>query len=147
MSLSTRSAPNGRVHASEEPSLGELTSRLSEQVSRLVRDELALAQMEAKEKAKRLGVGFGMFGAGGVLAFFGGGVAVAAAVLGLTYVVAPWLAAVIVGAALFVLAAIASLLGRRSVKRGTPPVPTRAVASTKADVAAVREAVHPRVGR
>jgi hypothetical protein len=123
-------------------SLGQLTARMSEQVSRLVRDELALAQLEAKQKAIRLGVGFGMFGAGGMFAHLGLAVGVAAAVLGLATVFDAWLAAVIVAAALFVLAGLLALVGKKSVARGTPPVPTEAIESTKADVAAVRQAVH-----
>lgn len=122
-------------------SLGQLTARMSEQVSRLVRDELALAQLEAKQKAKRLGVGFGMFGAGGVFGHFGLAVAIAAAVLGLATVVHAWLAALIVAGALFVLAGFLSLMGKQSVARGGAPVPTEAIESTKADIEAVRQAV------
>jgi hypothetical protein len=133
-----------RTHSAglDDASLGQLTSRLSEQVSTLVRDELALAQLEAKQKAKRVGVGFGLFGAGGMFAFFGFGAAVAAAVLGLATVLDPWLAAVIVAAALFLVAAIVALTGKKAVTRGTPPIPSEAIESTKADVAAVRQAVH-----
>jgi hypothetical protein len=114
---------------------------MSEQVSRLVRDELALAQLEAKHKAKALGLGVGMFGASGVVAFFGAGCGVAAAVLGLANVLRPWLAAVIVAAALFVVAGVLALAGRAGVKRGGAPIPTEAVESAKADVAVVRQAV------
>jgi len=144
--MSVPSASNGtvRTHAHEldDASLGQLTARLSEQVSRLVRDELALAQVEAKAKAKRLGLGFSMFGAGGMLAFLGLATAVAAAVLGLATAVSAWLAAVIVAAALFLVAGIVALTGKKAVAAGSPPVPTAAIESSKADVAAVREAVH-----
>jgi hypothetical protein len=136
---------NGAVRAHPRPagdaSLGELTARMSEQVSRLVRDELALAQLEATQKTKRLGLGIGMFGGSGLLAFFGAGVGIAAAVLGLATVLAPWLAAVIVAGALFVLAGIVALAGKKSVAAASPPVPTEAIDSTKADVAAIRQAV------
>lgn len=136
---------NGAVHTHPQPagdaSLGQLTSRMSEQVSRLVRDELALAQLEATQKTKRLGIGLGMFGGSGLLAFFGTGVAVAAAVLGLATAVAPWLAALIVAAALFVIAGVVALTGKKAVAAASPPVPTEAIDSTKADVAAVRQAV------
>jgi uncharacterized membrane protein YqjE len=124
-----------------DASVGQLAAQLSEQVSRLVHDELALAQLEAKRKAKRLGLGAGMFGVSGVLALFGTAVAVAAAVLGLANAVSAWLAAVIIAVVLFVGAALVALTGKKSLRQGTPPVPTEAVASTKADVAAVREAV------
>jgi hypothetical protein len=129
-------------HGLDDASLGQLTARMSEQLSRLMRDELALAQIEAKQKAKRLGFGVGMFGAGGVLAFFGAGVAVAAAVLGLATVFEPWLAALIVAGGLFLLAAVIALVGKKSVAAGSPPVPKAAIESSKADVAALRRAVH-----
>jgi uncharacterized membrane protein YqjE len=132
-----------RTHSTglDDASLGELAARMSEQVSRLVHEELALAQVEAKQKAKRLGVGFGMFGAGGALAFFGTGVLIAAAVLGLATAVSAWLAAVIVGAALLVIAGVMALTGKKSVAKGAPPVPTEAIESTRADVAAIRQAI------
>lgn len=52
-------------------STGELISRLSEQTSTLIRDEMRLATAELSAKAKHAGAGLGMFGAGGLLAFFG----------------------------------------------------------------------------
>lgn len=125
----------------DEASVGELAARLSEQVSRLVRDELALAAAEAKQKAKRLGLGAGMFGVSGALAMFGAACAIATVVLALATAMPGWLAALIVAVALFGGAGVFALAGRRGVQRGTPPVPTEAVRSTKEDVAAVREAV------
>jgi len=125
----------------DDASLGELTSRLSEQVTALVRGELALAQVEAKQKGKRLGVGFGLFGAGGMFAFLGVAVTVTAVVLALATVMDPWLAAVIVAAALFVVAGIVALTGKKALAHASPPVPSEAIESTKADVAAVRRAV------
>jgi Putative Actinobacterial Holin-X, holin superfamily III len=143
MTVSANDQPPLRTHTAEldGASIGELTARMSEQVSRLVRDELALAQLEAKHKAKALGLGVGMFGASGVVAWFGAGCGVAAAVLGLANVLSPWLAAVIVAAALFVVAGVLALAGRAGVKRGGAPIPTEAVESAKADVAVVRQAV------
>ncbi len=126
----------------DDASFGELTARLSENVSRLVHDELALAQIEAKEKAKRLGLGVGLFGAGGFVAVLGTVCAVAAAVLGLATVVSGWLAALLVAVALFATAGLLAVVGRKDLRRGTPPLPQEAMESTKADVAAVREAVH-----
>jgi MFS family permease len=124
-----------------EASVGQLASQLSEQVTRLVRDELSLAQLEAKQSAKKIGLGVGMFGAGGVFGFFAVGVLVAAAVLGLATTMSGWLAALIVAAALLVIAGIVALTGKKSLAAGTPAMPTEAIESTKADVAAVREAV------
>lgn len=144
MASSTHSDMSVHTHTAhlDEASFGDLAARLSEQVSRLVHNEMALAQLEAKQKAKRLGVGAGLFGAGGFVAALGFGCAVAAAVLGLATAVSGWLAALLVALALFLAAGLLAITGGLGIRRGTPPVPQEAVESTKADVAAVREAVH-----
>jgi uncharacterized membrane protein YqjE len=122
-------------------SFGELTSQLSQQVSRLVRDEMALAQVEAKQRAKRLGAGVGMFGVAGGLAFFGSCCLVVALVIGLSNVMRPWLAAIVAAGALFFTALIVVLPGWRGVMERRPDVPHDTVESVKADVAAVKEAI------
>ena len=126
----------------KDATIGQLTSQVSEQVTRLVRDELALAQVEAKGKVKHLGVGVGMFGGAGVFGFYAVGVFIAAAVLGLATALDAWLAALIVGAALVVIAAVVALTGKRNLAQGSSPLPTEALESAKTDVATVREAMH-----
>ncbi len=49
-------------------SAAELVRELSEQVTRLVRDELRLAQLEMARKGKRAGLGIGVFSGAGLLA-------------------------------------------------------------------------------
>jgi len=123
----------------QRPSVGTLASSLSEQMSLLVRQELALAKAEATETAKHAGKSAGLFSGAGVLALYGIGVLLAAAVLGLSHVVSAWLAAVIVGVVLLVVAGIVALVGRREVAQVTPPV-GRTVRTVKEDVTAVKEA-------
>ena len=123
----------------EEASVGELTARLSHDLSTLMRDELRLAQVETSDKAKKVGLGVGLFGVSALIAYLGAAALVAAAILGLANAVDPWLAAVIVGAALILIAAIAALAGKQGVSAGTPPVPTEAMAGVKADVNTLRE--------
>ncbi|GAA4368865.1 phage holin family protein [Nocardioides caricicola] len=122
-------------------STGDLVSQLSSEISTLVRDELRLAQVEVTGKAKKAGIGAGMFGAAGVLALYGVGVLIAAAVLALALVVDAWLAAVIVGVVVLAVAAVVALGGKREVAQASPPVPTQAVENVKADIDTVR---HPR---
>jgi MFS family permease len=123
-----------------EQSTGELVSRLSQDLSQLVRDELRLAQAEMSGKAKKAGIGAGMFGAAGVLALYGLGVLIATAILGLATAMDAWLAALIVGVVLLVVAGIVALVGKNRVSEATPVVPTRAVDSVKQDVQAVKHA-------
>lgn len=133
-------APAGASAAQPADALstGELVSRLSQDISQLVRDELRLAQAEVSGKAKKAGLGAGMFGGAGVLAWFGFGVLLAAVVLALALAMPAWLAALIVAVVLFVAAGVAALLGKRQVSQATPPVPERTVANVKQDVDAVR---------
>jgi hypothetical protein len=67
--------------ADADPTTAELVQRATEQVSRLVRDELALAKAELTHKAKHAGIGIGLFGGAGGLAFFGISVLIATAVI------------------------------------------------------------------
>lgn len=125
-----------------DASVKELVERLSAQVSTLVRDEMALATAEMKRKGAQAGVGVGISGAGAVLALLGLGVLAAAAVLGLALVLAPWLAALIIGGALLVLAGVISAFGITQVRNAAPPVPEQAVQSAKRDIETVKESVH-----
>lgn len=142
--MSTEQAATAR-HAAEgrdlgDASTGELVARLSQDVTRLVRDELHVARLEMSGKAKQAGIGAGMFGAAGLLALYGVGALVAAGVLALTLALPGWLAALVVALVLLAGAGLAALLGRKRVSAGVPPLPERAVDGIKRDVAAVR---HP----
>jgi hypothetical protein len=52
-----------------------------------------------------------------------------------------WLAAVIVAVALFAVAGVLALLGKKDVQQAAPPLPTETIASVQADVDAVKKAV------
>lgn len=120
----------------------KLVSDLSEQVSRLVRDELRLAKLELTRKGKRAGLGAGIVGAAGIVGLFGGAVLVAAVVMLLALVMPAWLAAAIVAVVLLATAAVLGLAGKKQVQQATPPVPQETIASVKADIGAVREGAH-----
>jgi Flp pilus assembly protein TadB len=120
-------------------STAELVRDLTDQMSRLARTEVTLAVREMKGKAKHAGAGAAIAGAGGVFAFYGGGVLIAACVLLLALVLPAWAAALIVAAALFAIAGIAMLVARKQLKQGAP-MPSPAVESAKEDIHAVKEA-------
>ncbi|WP_125107939.1 phage holin family protein [Gulosibacter massiliensis] len=121
-----------------EPTVPELMTRLSEQTSRLVRDEMRLAQAELSAKAKQGGIGAGFLGAGGILAWFGFGALIATAILALTLVLPAWAAALIVTAILFIAAAIVALLGKKKVEQ-LSLAPERTITNVNRDVAEVKE--------
>lgn len=120
---------------------GELVNRLAGQVSELVRGELELARTELTAKGKRVGVGAGLAGAGGVVALYGLGALVAAAVAALSLAWPVWLAALVVGVVVLAVAGALALAGRAQLRRGTPPTPEHTVESVRDDIAAVRTAV------
>lgn len=126
-------------HAPEHLSTGELIARLSEQSSTLIRDEMRLAKAEFSEKAKHAGVGLGMFGAGGLLAFFGIGAAIATAVIALALIWPAWLAALAVTALLFIIAAIVALVGKKQVNAAGSLKPERTIENVKKVATEIKE--------
>jgi Flp pilus assembly protein TadB len=124
-----------------QKSTAELVKTASEQISRLVRDELKLAQAELAQKGKHAGIGAGLFGAGGLIALYGVAALLTAVVLLLAYVMPAWVAAVIVGVLLLGVAGVLALVGKKQVQQATPAMPEDAVRNVKADVATVTEAV------
>jgi uncharacterized membrane protein YqjE len=120
-------------------SVGGLVQQLSQQTATLVRQEMRLAQTELQEKGKRAGMGAGMFGGAGLVALYGVGALLAAAILAIGTAVDPWIAAVIVGVALLATAGLLALLGKRQVDQATPPKPEQAMASVQRDVDEVKE--------
>jgi membrane protein len=123
-------------------SVSELVGQASEQVSRLVRDEMRLAAKELAEKGKRAGIGAGLFGGAGLCALFGAAGLITSAILALSLVLAPWLAALLVGLVLLLIAGAVSLAGRKQIHAATPPIPEEATKSVKSDIAAVKEGLN-----
>lgn len=121
-----------------KPSIGELVSSLSEKFSTLIRDEIRLAKAEMAEKAKNAGIGIGLFVGAGVLAFWATGVLIATVILGIAEALPAWLASLIVFVLLIAIAVVLAIIGKKSLDKGTPPVPERAQANIKLDVEAVK---------
>src|SRR5689334_6642548 len=117
-----------------EPSVAELVKQLSEQTSRLARQEVELAKAELAVKGKRAGVGAGMFGGAGLFGLYALGALTAAVILALATAVAGWLAALIVAAVYGAIAGVLALQGKNKVQAATPPVPYQATESVKEDV-------------
>ena len=117
-----------------------LLSDLAGETSTLVRQEIALFKAELNEKLGRMGVGAGALAAAGVLAFTGWLALVAAAILGLSIVLAPWLAALIIGILVIALGAGLALFGKSRLKVDAL-VPRRTLNSLREDQAWIRDQV------
>jgi MFS family permease len=123
-----------RGDTASEASVAELVKQLSEQTSRLARQEVELAKAELAAKGKRAGIGAGMFGGAGVFGFYAVGALVATAILALATAVSAWLAALIVAVVLAAIAGVLALQGKTKVQQATPPVPEQATESVKEDM-------------
>jgi hypothetical protein len=131
--------PNSNSNAGANPevdeaSISELMRQLSDQSSALARQEIELAKAEVTQKGKRLGVGAGAFGGAGIVGLFAFGALTAGLILLLATAVDDWLAAVIVAAGYALVAGALAVAGKQQVDAGSPPVPERAIESTKQDV-------------
>jgi hypothetical protein len=121
----------------EERTLGQLVAQASDDLSGIVRAEIALAKAELRSDAKNAAIGGGMFGAAGYLGLLASitlviTVAYALVALGLS----PWLAFLIVSVALLVLAGILALIGRSRVRKLGPP--ERTIRNAQETIAAVK---------
>jgi uncharacterized membrane protein YqjE len=128
-----------RNGASTDESIADLMRRLSEQTTELVRKEIELAKAELQVKGKKAGMGAGMFGGAGVLGFYAFGALTACAILALATAVYGWLAALIVAVVYGAIAGVLALTGKNKVQEATPPVPERAIDSTKADIQTTKQ--------
>jgi len=116
----------------EDRSLGDLFSELAAETSTLVRQEVALAQTELTQKATSVGKNVGFLVVGGAVGYAALLAFLAAAIIGLTYFVPAWAAALIVGA---VVGIVAFLLISSALKalKNTSLTPNQTVETLKED--------------
>ena len=113
--------------------LGELVQTLIDQVVRLIRDEIALMKAEAGEQARLASRGLAMIAFGIVIALPALFILMLAGVLALGMVVELWLAALIVGAAVALVALAMVMAGRASLS-AVNLSPRRTLLSVKRDI-------------
>ena len=112
----------------------DLVRQLSDQTSRLIRQEMALARAELTVKGKQAGIGAGLFGGAGVFGLLALGALTATAIAALALAMDTWLAALIVTVVWAVVAGAMALLGKSRVQEALPPMPEDSVESVKEDV-------------
>ncbi len=97
LDVTQKPAAKPATAARDDASLGSLVKELAHEVPSLLSKELALAKSEARESLHATKVGAAAVAMGGAVAVSGFLVLLLAAVYALSNVVAPWLAALIVG--------------------------------------------------
>jgi tetrahydromethanopterin S-methyltransferase subunit C len=122
----------------ERPGVGPAAKEVAEHASTLARLELELAGLELKRKITKLGLGIGLAVGAAVFAFYALGFGFAAAAAAIALALPTWAALLIVFGALLLVAFILGLLGLRSIKAGTPPVPEQAVTEARLTTEALK---------
>ncbi|HYZ78216.1 MAG TPA: phage holin family protein [Gaiellaceae bacterium] len=111
--------------------LGAAAKQVAEHASSLARLELELAKLEVGRKVAALGIGIGLGLGAALFGLFGIGFLLAAGAAALATTISTWLALLLVGAGLFLLAGVLGILALGRIKRGTPPVPEQAIREAK----------------
>jgi hypothetical protein len=121
--------PNGDR---ESQSAFGLLRRLTDELATLLRQELALATAELTRSMRAILTGAASLAVGGAVLYTGLLAMLAAAVLGLATVLHPWLAALVIGAAVTVIGIILVSMGIRSLDPSTLK-PSRTTESLRRD--------------
>jgi uncharacterized membrane protein YqjE len=136
-------ATNGtKPSGSADKQLGEIVTEVTSKATLLVKEEIELAKVEVTTKVTRLAKGGAFFAGAGVLAIFGLIYFFHFLALGFAdwFGLRVWVGYAIVTVLLFAVVGVLALLGLRSVKKGTPPVPEMAIEEAKKTRAALEEA-------
>ncbi|HET6643739.1 MAG TPA: phage holin family protein [Gaiellaceae bacterium] len=126
------------IPETESQGLGTSAKLVAEKASSIARLELELASLELKKKVAALGLGIGLAAGAAVVLFYGIGFIFATIAAGLAEVLPTWLALLIVGIALLLIAGVLGLLAARWFQRGTPPVPEQAIDEAKLTTQALK---------
>ena len=117
-----------------ERPLGEVARDLTRDLSLLVRQEVELAKSEMAEKGRVAAPGLGMIGGAVVVGLMAAGALTAFLVLVLSIVLDEWLAALLVGLVLAVVAFLLAKQGKERVEEAGTPLPEQTIETVKEDV-------------
>jgi hypothetical protein len=116
----------------QQPSLGQLVGEIGEDLSKLMRQELVLAKAEIREEATKAGKAGGMLGGAGLAGYTAALFGTLAAVFGLSHVMDPGWAALIVTVIWAVIGAVLFVTGRSRLRQVSPK-PEQTVETLKED--------------
>ena len=119
-------------------SLGTIVKELTADLSTLFRSEIALLKLEVKDTVAKLSGGVAMFLGAAFLGIFGLGFLFVTIVLGLVRLGVPaWLSTLIVTIALFVIAGVLAMMGKKKFA-AVQFVPTESIEQIKTDIETIK---------
>jgi putative superfamily III holin-X len=126
------------VGMGERPGLGGAAKLVADRARSIVRLEIQLALAEVKHKLVALGLGIGLLAVGTLFVLLALTFAVAAAAAALATALSVWLALLVVGGCLLLLAGALGVAGVMLLRRGSPPVPEQALEEARLTAEALR---------
>jgi putative superfamily III holin-X len=135
MARDLRAAPEGDTR-----SLGELFSELANETTTLIRQEVALAKTEFRQKAVNAGKDIGFIVVGGLLAYAGLLALIATVIIAIALALPWWLSALIVGVVVTGVGGMLAMKGISDLKQGEGnPVPQQTIQTLQDDVRWAKE--------
>ncbi len=133
---------NKRTNTVEEnSSIGDLFTELANESSELIRQEVALAQVEITQKATKVGINIGYLVVGGSIAFIAVQAIIAAIIIALGILIGSyWISALIVGIVVAIVAYFLVSSALESLKK-MDMTPEKTKESVKEDVEFIKEQV------
>lgn len=122
--------------------LSSAAKRVSEHARSIVQLELRLAVTEMKRKALALAAGIGLTVTAALLGLFALVFGLAAAAAALATVLAVWLALLVMFGGLLLGAAVLGGIGAGLLRKGSKPVPEKAIAEARLTTEALRNGHH-----
>jgi hypothetical protein len=119
--------------------IGAAARNVAEHASSIVRLELKLAALELKKKGLALGIGIGLALGAALFALLATVFVFLTVAAAFATFLSTWLALLITTAILFGLAGLLGLLALGRFRKGTPPVPERALREAKLTSEAIKK--------
>ena len=129
---------NGSPDLRDAP-IGEVVNRVKDDASTLVSQEMRLAKAEMSGKAKEIGLGAGMAGGAGYVAYLASIAFMLTLIFALAEVMPEWAAALIVTVLLAAVAGVLAMQAKKRIQEAGPPIPEQTVESVKQTIETVKE--------
>ncbi len=108
---------------SDDRSLGDIVSDVTQDLTPLIRQEMDLAMTELKQEVSKAGKGAGILGGAGVAGYFVLLFLSVTLMFGLDEGLDAWLAALIVAVVWGAIATVLALVGRKALQESNPQLP------------------------
>ncbi|GAC1360770.1 MAG: hypothetical protein NVSMB31_20800 [Vulcanimicrobiaceae bacterium] len=140
MMTKAQTAKAAKVTTDEE-SFPQTLKQLAEDLSVMVRSDLEAARIEMLEKVKTAGLGAGMLSGSAVTAALTMFSLTILGMVGLSAIMKPWIAVLVVTLFWGAATAVLALMGKNKLHEAGPPIPTQTIEKVKDDIEIAKEEI------